>query len=92
MEVESHQQVRKGGTPMNRKYDIFEKFSDGSSLWRGCVLGLKSTRSHLQELSGESENQFYAIDISSGKTIRPEKEMDLNVPRKFERQRKSAVA
>ena len=55
---------------MNRKYDVFEKFSDGSSLWRACVAGLENTRIHLHEMSRQSKNQFYAIDIAVGKVIR----------------------
>jgi hypothetical protein len=55
---------------MNRKYDVFEKFSDGSSLWRGCVSGFENTRIHLHELGRQSGNQFYAIDISVGKVVR----------------------
>jgi hypothetical protein len=55
---------------MTREYDLFEKFSDGSSLWRASVSGLGNARLHLQELTRWSENQFYAIDIIAGKTLR----------------------
>jgi len=55
---------------MNRKYDLFERFSDGSSLWRACVTGLENTRIHLHQLSSQSANQYYAIDIAVGKVIR----------------------
>jgi hypothetical protein len=54
---------------MNCKYDVFEKFSDGSSLWRACVSGFENTRIHLHELSSRSGNQFYAIDIAVGKMV-----------------------
>ena len=77
---------------MHRIYDIFEKFPDGSSLWRACVQGLKSTRLHLQELSEKSENRFYAIDLWSGKTVHPENGMDLTAPRKAEKRGRSAAA
>ncbi len=56
---------------MHRKYDLFEKFPDGSSLWRACVLGLGGTYLHMQELAKTSENRFYAIDIWSGKIVVP---------------------
>ena len=82
-------------TPMNRKYDVFEKFPDGSSLWRACVLGLDSTRFHLQELAKKSENQFYAIDIWSGKIVAPDLKyggMQLSAARKVGRRGKSAAA
>ncbi len=54
---------------MYREYDLFEKFSDGSSLWRASVLGIEKTRFHLRELAQKSGNQFYAIDMLSGKTV-----------------------
>ncbi len=53
---------------MTREYDLFEKFPDGSSLWRASVSGLGNARLHLQELTRRSENQFYAIDMTAGKT------------------------
>jgi len=54
---------------MQRKYDLFEKFPDGSSLWRVCVLGLEGTRCHLRELAQKSENRFYAMDVTNGKIV-----------------------
>jgi hypothetical protein len=54
---------------MTREYDLFEKFPDGSSLWRASVSGLGNARFHLNELTRESENQFYAIDLAAGKTL-----------------------
>jgi hypothetical protein len=55
---------------MTREYDLFEKFSDGSSLWRASVSGLGNARLHLHELTRRSENQFYAIDVIAGRTPR----------------------
>jgi len=55
---------------MTREYDLFEKFPDGSSLWRASVSGLGNARLQLQELTRRSENQFYAIDMTAGKTLR----------------------
>ena len=55
---------------MTREYDLFEKFPDGSSLWRVSVSGLGNVRVHLHELTRKSENQFYAIDVIGGKTLR----------------------
>ncbi len=54
---------------MTREYDLFEKFPDGSSLWRASVSGLGNARLHLHELTRKSENQFYAIDMTLGKTL-----------------------
>ena len=55
---------------MYKEYDLFERFPDGSSLWRASVLGLKSTRLHLLELARKSENHFYAINLASGRIVR----------------------
>lgn len=57
---------------MTREFDLFERFPDGSSLWRGCVIGLENTRHHLELLARKSKNRFYAIDVSAGKIHRLE--------------------
>jgi len=54
---------------MNYEYDLFEKFPDGSSLWRACVIGLEGARLHVCELSRRSPNQFYALHVASGKIV-----------------------
>lgn len=56
---------------MNHKheYDLFERFSDGSSLWRACVIGLEETRRHMYDLARRSPNQFYAMHLASGKIV-----------------------
>ena len=55
---------------MKHEYDLFEKFADGSSLWRASVFGLKNARFQLQDFAQTSKNQFYGIDIIAGKTLR----------------------
>jgi hypothetical protein len=80
---------------MHRKFDLFEKFPDGSSLWRACVLGLEGTRHHLMELAKTSGNRFYAMDIGSGKIVHHSMNIsgeDLMAPRKIGRGSKSAAA
>jgi len=57
------------GMPMKHSYDLFEKFPDGSSLWRACVVGLRGTRLHMLDLARRSPNQFYALHIVSGKLV-----------------------
>ena len=54
---------------MNYEYDLFEKFPDGSSIWRDSILGIGKTRLRLQELSQRSENQFYAVDLTTGEVL-----------------------
>jgi len=48
---------------MRSEYDIFEKLSDGSSIWRVCVLGQYDAERKLQELAEHSVNKFFAIEI-----------------------------
>ena len=62
---------------MTREYDVFEKFPDGSSLWRVSVAGLGNARLQLHELTRKSDNQFYAIDITGGKTLQLDRERDM---------------
>ena len=54
---------------MHHKYDLFEKFPDGSSLWRACVIGLEGARWHMCDLARRSTNQFYAMHLVSGKIV-----------------------
>jgi hypothetical protein len=80
---------------MNRKYDVFERFSDGSSLWRACVVGLEGTRLHLSELTKKSNSRFYAIAHGNGKTIYPASTkigLELLAPRRPARRSRSATA
>jgi hypothetical protein len=54
---------------VNREYDLFERFPDGSSVWRASVVGLQGTRLHMRDLAQKSGNQVYAIEMASGKTV-----------------------
>lgn len=46
---------------MDREYDLFEKFPDGSVQWRGFVAGLEAARAKLQLLAKQSENEIFAM-------------------------------
>jgi hypothetical protein len=50
-------------------YELFEKFSDGSCRWRDSVPGFEITRVRLQELDQRSENQYYAINLTTGEVL-----------------------
>jgi hypothetical protein len=83
------------GACMTRVYDLFEKFPDGSSLWRASVSGLGNARIHLHELTRKSNNQFYAIDITEGKTLCLGSEIDVmgfRTPRKSRSQCSEQIA
>ena len=56
---------------MRRDYDIFEKFSDGSTLWRACVTGRYDAQRKMQELAEHSENAFFLIDIHAQSILPP---------------------
>ncbi len=80
---------------MKHEYELFEKFADGSSLWRDSVYGDKIARSRLVELAQESENRFYALDLSTGQILGLGSGADapgLLVPFKAEKRSKSHVA
>ena len=80
---------------MKNEYDLFEKFPDGSSLWRDSVSGFETTRLRLQELARRSENQFYAINLTTGEVLAFNSECDAHrfcAPVKTERRSKSQAA
>jgi hypothetical protein len=80
---------------MTREYDLFERFSDGSSLWRGCVIGIENTRHHLEQLARKSKNRFYAIDMTAGTIhhLEPGREtFALHASKGMEKRRSATVA
>jgi len=54
---------------MRREYDIFEKFPDGSTLWRACVAGRYEAHRKIAELAEHSDNEFFLIDIQAGRRL-----------------------
>jgi hypothetical protein len=54
---------------MRREYDIFERFPDGSSLWRATVLGRFEAQRKMQEFAEHSENMFFTTDIQTGQPL-----------------------
>ena len=56
---------------MRRDYDVFERFPDGSTLWRGCVTGRYEAQRKMQELAEHSENGFFLIDIQAEVLLPP---------------------
>jgi hypothetical protein len=43
---------------MDREYDLFEVFPDGSLIWRGSVTGHEKAIQRLRELVELTENEF----------------------------------
>lgn len=56
---------------MRREFDIFEKFSDGSTIWLTCVSGEFDAKRKVQEFAEGSQNSFFAIDITAGEILVP---------------------
>jgi hypothetical protein len=46
---------------VDREYDVFEIFPDGTHIWRAFVRGLVGARARVMELGKTSSNEFYAI-------------------------------
>jgi hypothetical protein len=68
-------------------YELFEKFPDGSSHWRDSVPGFEITLLRLHELAQRSENQCYAIDLTTGRVLAFDSERsayELRAPSKTE--------
>ena len=55
--------------PVDRDYDIFERFPDGSVVWRDFVRTLDNARARLQELAKLSPNEHFAIHTPSKAVI-----------------------
>jgi hypothetical protein len=51
---------------MQGDFDIFEKFPDGSTIWRTRVSGQFEADRKLAELAEHSQNEFVAIGIQAG--------------------------
>lgn len=64
---------------MNEEHDLFEKFSDGSSLWRDTIWGHEKTRVRLHELAQKFENEFYAINLATGEVLAVDPDPDIQV-------------
>lgn len=80
---------------MKNGYDLFEKFSNGSSLWRSSFSEFEAACLQLQELAQKSENQFYAINLTTGEVFAFNSERDAHgfrTPSKTERRSKSQAA
>jgi hypothetical protein len=78
---------------MRHEYDLFERFPDGSSLWRASAKGLESARHHLTDLAKHSSNRFYAINVVSGKVVWSGlQNAGFNVPTRIGRSGRAAAA
>jgi hypothetical protein len=56
---------------MRHEYDIFERFPDGSTLWRASIAGRYEANRKINELAEHSDNQFFSIDIRAAEGLPP---------------------
>jgi hypothetical protein len=54
---------------VDRQYDLFEIFPDGSPLRRESVTGRESALSRLKELSSQTRNEVRALHIPTNTTL-----------------------
>ena len=52
-----------------REYDVFEKLSDGSLIWRACIRGLDKVDIRLRELVKGSDKTFLAVNIQDPNSV-----------------------
>jgi len=54
---------------MEREYDLFELFPDGTPTWRGHASGLQSVRLKLQEISKTTTNECFALYLPTKEIV-----------------------
>lgn len=57
------------------RYDVFEKFRDGSTLWRATVVKRFEALRTMLELREHSDNEFFTIDVVKAKYLKPQRLM-----------------
>jgi hypothetical protein len=50
---------------MRRDYEVFERFPDGSTLWRASVTGRFEAQRKMQEFREHSENEFLTLNVQA---------------------------
>ena len=53
---------------MDRSYDLFEVFPDGSALWKGSVVGQENAIRKLKELAAGTANEMRLMHVPT-KTV-----------------------
>ena len=54
---------------MDRDYDLFEQFPDGSPMWRGRVHGLAEVHLRLSDLFQKSRNEYFAMHLPTKEIV-----------------------
>ena len=54
---------------MEREYEIFERLADGSPLWRGHAVGLRTARAELEKLATTTKNECFAMHLATKEVV-----------------------
>jgi hypothetical protein len=54
---------------MDRQYDLFEKFPDGSMIWKGTIAGHTEAIRKLQELAADTTNECCVMHLPTKAVI-----------------------
>jgi hypothetical protein len=54
---------------MNNEYDIFERRSDGSLIWRQVIHGQQNARNRLNELAAHEPNEFILMHLATDRLV-----------------------
>jgi hypothetical protein len=54
---------------MDRAYDVFEIFTDGSMIWRASITGLEPAIRKFKELAHSSANEFRLMHLPTHAVI-----------------------
>ncbi|MGB7153582.1 MAG: hypothetical protein WBD08_05245, partial [Candidatus Acidiferrales bacterium] len=59
----------KTDTPVEREYDIFERFPDGFPVWRGHSSGLLNACLKLQQIANGTINEYFAVYLPTQEIV-----------------------
>jgi hypothetical protein len=54
---------------VDRSYDLFEIFPDGSALWKGAVVGHENAIQKLKELAAATTNEVRLMHVGTNTVI-----------------------
>ena len=54
---------------MERDYDLFEQYPDGSPMWRGHASGLHEARRQFEKLSKTTQNECFAMCLTTKEIV-----------------------
>lgn len=54
---------------MNRDYDLFEQFDDGSTIWRCNIVGHDAAVTKLKELAAKTRNEVFVMHLPTKAVI-----------------------